>query len=170
MTDIMLDLETMSTKSNASIIAIGAVAFNENGITSEFYKEISLKSCADKGLDIDANTVTWWLNQSKEAQSKFFKNEEAIPLEEALKMFSEWFEFQGGSTIWGNGATFDNVILRNACEVCGVDYPVKFWNDMCYRTVKSLNPDIDFKRVGVYHYALDDAKSQALHLIDILNK
>ena len=167
----MLDLETMSTKNNAAIIAIGAVAFNEHdGIVAEFYQEISLESCQDHGLHIDANTVLWWISQSKDAQYKFKDNSKADSLLLGLIAFHKFCGKHLMGRIWGNGSTFDNVILRNAYELTHLEYPTDFWNDACYRTVRGLNPDIEFERFGVYHYALDDAKSQAMHLIKILNK
>lgn len=170
MADIMLDLETMSTKNNAAIIAIGAVAFSEHdGISAEFYHEISLESCQKHGLHIDANTVLWWIAQSKDAQDKFKDNSQADSLECGLIAFSEFCGKHLTGQIWGNGSTFDNVILRNAYEVTSNEYPAAFWNDACYRTVRGLNPSVEFNRVGTYHYALDDAKTQALHLIKILN-
>lgn len=170
MKDIMLDLETMSTKNNAAIIAIGAVAFDNTGISAEFYREISLADCQGLGMHIDADTVLWWLSQSKDAQSKFKNNSNSCSLNKALIEFASFCYNQKAGQLWGNGSTFDNVILRNAYELINLDYPVKFWNDACYLTARGLNPDIEFERVGIYHYALDDAKSQALHLIKILNK
>lgn len=167
MTDIMLDLETMSTKPNAAIIAIGAVAFNESGIVDKFYIQVRLSSCKELGLDIDPNTIIWWMKQGDEARSKFFDNGSALDLISALDSFSEFYLKHGGA-IWGNGATFDNVILRSAYEAVGQDAPWPFWVDSCYRTLKNMNPFIELKRVGTHHNALDDAETQAIHLIEIL--
>ena len=169
MNDIMLDLETMSTKPNAAIIAIGAVAFNKNGIVDKFYSQVKLSSCKKAGLDIDPSTVIWWMKQEEEARSKFFDNNSSGDLLSALNGFTAFYMTHGGA-IWGNGATFDNVILRSAYESLGIDSPWPFWVDSCYRTVKNLNPSVELKRVGVLHNALDDAETQALHLLDILNK
>ena len=46
--------------------------------------------------------------------------------------------------------------------------PWKFWNDRCYRTIKSMHPEVPMPRTGTHHNALDDAKTQALHLMAIL--
>jgi exodeoxyribonuclease VIII len=46
--------------------------------------------------------------------------------------------------------------------------PWRHWNDRCYRTVKSLYPDVKLERVGTHHNAVDDAESQARHLIAML--
>ena len=48
---VMIDLETMSTRSNASICSIGAVKFEGSTILDKFYCTIDLKSCKDGGLN-----------------------------------------------------------------------------------------------------------------------
>jgi hypothetical protein len=69
--------------------------------------------------------------------------------------------------MWGNGAAFDNVVLRNAFERAHLTPPWNFRQDMCYRTIKTLFPDVEMpERVGK-HNALEDAKWQAQHLIAI---
>jgi hypothetical protein len=96
-TEIMLDLETMSTKRNAAIMAIGAAE-----------------------MDFENNGVTF------------------------------------------DNVIIDNTILRDAFERLEWQCPWPSWNDMCYRTMQSMYPEVKApKRVGVAHNALDDAKSQA---------
>lgn len=170
MSKIMLDLETMGNGPNAAIIAIGAVAFDELGISSRFYKQASLSSSVSLGLDCDPSTVMWWMQQSDEARSAFKDNEKAEHICGVLAQFATWFCEVEGEEVWGNGAAFDNVILANAYRKNSINPPWKFWNDGCYRTIKSMHPDIELERVGTHHNALDDAESQAIHLIKILDK
>ena len=163
---VMIDLETMSTRSNASICSIGAVKFEGSTILDKFYCTIDLKSCKDAGLHVSKDTIKWWSEQNKEALRELTKNN--ISLEEALTKFTGWF----GPTslqIWGNGAVFDNTILTNAYFAIGKEPPWKCWDDRCYRTVKALFPWIKADlREGTYHNALDDAMHQTKHLIKIL--
>ncbi|MGL5669124.1 MAG: 3'-5' exonuclease [Shewanella sp.] len=168
---VMLDLETMGNSSNAAIIAIGAVAFNEKEIVGDYYTQISLESSVEHGMKMDASTVIWWLKQSDNARSAFKDNEKASELPVSLVDFSAWvlslIETHGDVNVWGNGVAFDNVILSNAYKACHLRQPWNFWNDRCYRTLKSTNLHIKMIRSGTHHNALDDAKSQALHLMDI---
>ncbi len=60
----MLDLETMGNTSNAAIISIAAVYFDETGVGRSFYHKVSLGSSCAIGLEMDADTVLWWLKQS----------------------------------------------------------------------------------------------------------
>lgn len=162
--NVMVDIETLGTGANSVILSIGAVEFNNDTITSEFYRIIDLQSCMNAGLEMDARTLIWWMQQSDGTRTLFNSAEREI-LSVVLTDFSGWLP--QNACIWGNGASFDNAILANAFDKVSIALPWKFWNDRCYRTVKNLYPNIKLERVGTYHNALDDAKSQALHLIEI---
>ena len=165
MKNVMVDLETLGTSSNAVIIAIGAVEFcKDAGLGRSFYEVIDPQSCVDQGLKIDVSTVMWWMKQSDAARAAF--DQPNRHMNAVLLEFALWFP--GGAALWGNGATFDNVILNNAYESARIKRPWERWSDRCYRTLKNLRPDIKLDRDGTHHHALDDAKTQALHAIQIL--
>lgn len=171
MSNVMVDLETMGNGNRAAIIAIGAVAFGKMGVDVDgFYVQVSLEDSVSRGLEMDASTVLWWLKQSGQARAAFTNNEQAEPLSSALGQFNTWLSRYSNVCLWGNGAAFDNTILSAAYRMCGIEQPWKFWNDRCYRTIKAMHPDISGTRVGTHHNALDDARSQAWHLIDICEK
>lgn len=165
--DVMLDLETMGSGPNAAIIAIGAVGFTPERIVHRFYRVVDLASSVATGGIIDASTVLWWLRQGNEARAQF--NLSGMPVEEALSEFSQWLApFGDGVKVWGNGAAFDNVILASAYRRLELPVPWKFYNDRCYRTMKAAHPGVKMERVGTYHNALNDAESQAQHLMAML--
>lgn len=174
--DIMLDFETMSTRHDAAIISIGAVVmdFKKSLIRADtFYKLVDLKTSVAAGGHLDPDTIMWWVTQ-KEGVRKQFAEDIALPLNEALQLFSSWISFftlDKEVRVWSCGATFDLVIAANAYKSVGIIKPWPYWGDMCYRTMKNLNPDVKApKREGTHHNALDDAKYQALHLIEIMKK
>ena len=119
---------------------------------------------------MSADTVLWWMEQSKEARSALVKN--PIPIGDALFDFSVWLTRHGDNVrVWGNGAAFDNVVLRAAYKNDNMKAPWSFRNDMCYRTMKNLHPGVVAgKREGTFHNAFDDAKHQAKHLVKILRE
>lgn len=168
MNNIMVDLETLGNGSNAVIIAIGAVQFDETGLGRTFYTTVDAQSCVDIGLRMDVSTVMWWMKQSNEARAAFDLPGERI--NNALHYFSAYIAETAGdkAEVWGNGATFDNVILANAYEEAGMKKPWKYWADRCYRTMKNMYPQITAEDVGTAHNALDDAMYQALHMVKIL--
>jgi exodeoxyribonuclease VIII len=172
MKDIMLDLETLGTGNNGAVVEIGAVGFDPRGAgigpNATFRRRITLESAMRYG-DVDAGTLLWWLQQSEAARTAVFldPNEIARPLDVALDDFSAWLEGPNEIAMWGNGATFDNIVIRSAYRAVGKKVPWSFRQDKCYRTVINLLPESrrpKFERVGMAHSAVDDAVTQALHL------
>jgi len=172
--DIMLDLETMSTKPNASIVAIGAVVmdFKTGKCHETFYNIVDLKTSVMTGGHLDPETIKWWLTQGELARSIF--KDVGLTLKESLEAFGNFVSFQNTNRrvrVWGNGASFDCVILREAYSSLGLALPWRWWDDMCFRTVKNLNPSVlPPERTGTHHNALDDAIYQAQHLISIMKE
>ncbi len=161
---VMLDIETLGKGNNACILSIGAVKFNPftNTIYDSFYVPVDPESCQALGLKIDASTVMWWLAPERDEGRTAMADEVRVDLPSALYGFVDWFGED--KPVWGNGSTFDNVIMSNAFAACNIDQPWKFWNDKCYRTLKGQAKSIKLKREGTYHNALDDAISQAKHM------
>lgn len=173
---VMVDLETMGKKNNAPIVAIGAVVFDPatGSIGESFYKVVCLESSVNWGAVIDPSTVIWWLKQSSEARSAIV-NDDAIPLQDALLLFREFVSdnVAGGSKkaqVWGNGASFDNSILRSSYDCIAEDYPWEYWNDRDVRTMVELGQAISFDPKttipfeGSRHNALADAIHQARYV------
>ncbi|EWD03135.1 exonuclease [Klebsiella pneumoniae] len=173
---VMVDLETMGKKHNAPIVAIGAVVFDPatGSIGESFYKVVCLESSVNWGAVIDPSTVIWWLRQSSEARSAIV-NDDAIPLQDALLQFREFVSdnVAGGSKkaqVWGNGASFDNSILRSSYDCIAEDYPWEYWNDRDVRTMVELGQAISFDPKttipfeGSRHNAFADAIHQARYV------
>ena len=166
MKNVMLDLETLGTRPNSAIIAIGAVEFDEDlGILSRYYQNVDLQSCIDKGLEVDGKTMMWWLRQSDEARSALRGN--VVELKDALKSFREYLKGDN-LQIWGNGVGFDNVILKNAYDKFRVYEPWDYRSDRCYRTLTCSLPSLKLEREGTHHNAVDDAEYQAEKLIKLV--
>lgn len=161
----MLDLETLGNRPGSVIVAIGAVKFGNGEIIDSFYGRVDPESCIALGLRMDCSTVMWWLQQESAARLEITKP--GKPLAQVLLAFSAWLA-DPDAEIWGNGAAFDNVLLGDAYDRAQLPRPWKFWNDRCYRTVKNIRPDVPMPRAGTHHNALDDAKSQAMHLMALL--
>lgn len=175
MNHIMLDLETMGTNSNAAIIAIGACFFEPSTgeIGAHFHQTIDLEDAGHFG-EIDASTVIWWMQQSEKAKEVFNPEESGLFID-ALIDFEEWLsqiENPKHRIVWGNGATFDNVILENGFKALPRSIvPWCHYNNRDVRTIVDLgrtilkfDPKIDMPFQGVKHNALDDAIHQAKYV------
>ncbi|EES9412464.1 exonuclease [Escherichia coli] len=173
---LMIDLETMGKNPDAPIISIGAIFFDPQtgDMGPEFSKTIDLETA---GGVIDRDTIKWWLKQSREAQSAIMTDE--IPLDDALLQLREFIDENSGEffvQVWGNGANFDNVILRRSYERQGIPCPWHYHNDRDVRTIVELGKAIDFEArtaipfEGERHNALDDARYQAKYVSAIWQK
>ncbi|HAW7241728.1 exonuclease [Escherichia coli] len=173
---LMLDLETMGKNPDAPIISIGAIFFDPQtgDMGPEFSKTIDLETA---GGVIDRDTIKWWLKQSREAQSAIMTDE--IPLDDALLQLREFIDENSGEffvQVWGNGANFDNTILRRSYERQGIPCPWRYYNDRDVRTIVELGKAIDFDArtaipfEGERHNALDDARYQAKYVSAIWQK
>ena len=161
MNNVMLDIETLGTDPGCPVIAIGAVKFDADSVSKDtFYLPITLQSNFDYGLKPSAATIEWWMGQETAAKTIF--GGERFNLAVALQEFQKWFSVD---SIWGNSARFDCGILLAAYQAVGLEAPWRFWHEKCYRTVKGFAPHIELVREGTHHNALDDARSQAEHLI-----
>jgi hypothetical protein len=166
----MLDLETMGTCPDAAIMAIGAVYFDKDRIESRFYEVIDLDSCVDSGGIMEASTVLWWMVQNDAARKAI--TSQGVSVLTALQHFNAWCQSLGEKkdlAVWGNGSDFDNVLLNATYSRMGMALPWYYYNNRCYRTIKSLYPDIKIRREGTKHNALNDAENQANHLMDIFD-
>lgn len=170
MTDIMIDLETLSTRSDAAIISIGACIFDlkTGEITDTFYKAIGLFDQKHYG-HIDPETVSWWLEQPDDTRLDIASTSGDQTLYEALIKLREFVRrhLTDSSRLWSNGSSFDLVILRNAYQRNQMNVIWKYWQERDCRTIYDLAKDIcgiDVKssqRTDTPHHALDDAIDQS---------
>ncbi|MDU2053830.1 MAG: 3'-5' exoribonuclease, partial [Escherichia coli] len=141
---LMIDLETMGKNPDAPIISIDAIFFDPQtgDMGPEFSKTIDLETA---GGVIDRDVIKRWLKQSREAQSAIMTDE--IPLDDALLQLREFIDENSGEffvQVWGNGANFENTILRRSYERQGIPCPWRYYNDRDVRTIVELGKAIDF--------------------------
>ncbi|EPA4282400.1 3'-5' exoribonuclease, partial [Escherichia coli] len=176
---LMIDLETMGTNTNAPIVVIGAVFFDpQTGeIGPVFYIVVSLTDAMNTGAVPDGGTIEWWLKQSSEARTAILTDQ--VKLRDALSRFREFINEYSDEKfvqVWGNGATFDNAILRTSYERLDIPCPWRYCNDRDVRTIVELGKTIDFDArtvipfEGVRHNALDDARHQAKYVTATIQK
>jgi len=175
MKHLMIDLETMGNKNDSPIVSIGAVFFDPatGELGADFYKVICLESAMAHGALPDASTIIWWLKQSSEARAAITVDD-AVSINDALiglcNFITRNCEQPGWLQVWGNGASFDNVILRSAYDRSMIPSPWKWFNDRDVRTIVELGRAIGFdpkKQMpfeGVQHNALADAVHQAKYV------
>lgn len=181
MIDVMVDLETLGTTTGHVILSIGACFFNPltGEIGHKFLRAIDLKSSIDKGFVINGDTLTWWLRDNPEALKATINVDKKESIDEALVSFMNFCDTYGQIAkvrLWANDPSFDTAMIMKACEMCNVEYKLKFWNNCDCRTIVRLYPPQLFKdykinnqRTG-YHTADADAVYQAQYISYILKE
>ena len=176
MTDIMVDIETLSTGTRAAILSIGAVMFDPiRGVEAApegFYKTIRRDTLVG---EMDESAWRWWLQQDA-AFEVFTDYENAASHETAIREFVEWCEFVRGEiyglTFWCKGAKMDAACLEWAITQLGLEVPWKYNRVMCYRSLENV-----CRRKGIFppypenanlHHALSDAIAQAKHVTKLV--
>ncbi|MEA3828050.1 3'-5' exonuclease [Enterobacter kobei] len=175
-THLMVDIEAFGKKADSPVVSIGAVFFDPStGNTgSEFYKVISLESAMASGGVPDASTIIFWLKASPEARSVLVMDD-AIPLDDALLQLNEFIAENAANgpeyvQVWGNGATYDNVLLEASYDRTGIRCPWKFWNNRDVRTIVELGkavgckPRYEIPFEGEPHKAISDALHQVKYV------
>lgn len=167
MRHVMMDIETLSTNSNGVITTISAVQFDlETGsIGKEFEIAIKVPQQVEKGAVIDIDTVSWWFSQDTKAIIAMLRLSKQ-DVEFALLAFNNWLKSLeqpvNEMKLWGNGVSFDNVMVRNLYKRHKIEFALPYWCDNDVRTLVTLG-NIDarnFKFEGVKHYGIDDCKHQ----------
>ena len=153
---VMVDIETLGLDPGAVIVSIGAARFGAGELGETFYRSVSLESCQEHGLKIDAGTLEWWLGQDETAQLQLTGGD---ALDEVLRAFADWYG--DADEIWANSPSFDCELLSTAFDRVGIEVPWDFWAERDFRTLKELPCAVETEHDGTEHDALDDAKHQA---------
>jgi len=163
--NVMIDIETLGLDIGSSIISIGAVKFDETGLGEELYRNVDLMSCEAAGLEIDAETLDWWLHQPVEVQGQLT---DGVTITTALNDLAVFIDEEDDSEIWANSPSFDCEMLEHAYDAVGLDVPWSFYHERDFRTLKELPVTVDVDQDGNEHDALDDALYQARVASEIL--
>jgi hypothetical protein len=164
LTDVMIDLETLATTPNATVLTVGAVRFNrydDELSTPEFlsmYARVDIDSCEVLELDISDDTLAWWAKQSEAAREEAFSSGDRTDIGTVLDMLADFCK--GAKSIWSHGANFDSVVCENLYRKMDKPIPWQYYNVRCSRTLFDLGINPDRPQVTA-HNALEDAYHQA---------
>ena len=109
----MIDLETLSTKPNATILTIGGVKFDPYSFTEPsqgMYFRVDVDSQTAMGRDVQQETIDWWATQPKEISEEALGDEDRIDLKYLIKQINKWSV--GVDVFWCQGPLFDYDILQ----------------------------------------------------------
>ncbi len=172
-TDVMIDLETLATSTDAAILTIGAVKFDPFGrdvqepAMDSFYVRVNLDSCDEIGLVSNDDTIAWWANQDAAVKEEAFGDgADRLHIRDAMDQLYKFC--WGAKRIWSNGAAFDVPICETAFKRLNKAIPWSFWQVRDVRTAFDLgiNPN---RPPVTKHHALEDAWNQAVGIQNVYN-
>ena len=172
---VMIDIETMSTRPDAALLAIGAVTFTvDNGVDPASAREwlVDLGDSVTHGGRMDPDTVLWWTQQSERARRALVATRqlrEQAALEGLAWMISS---LPAKPSIWANGSDFDLIILRSALHRHGMRDLWAYWQQRDLRTLRKLMTHVPapVRAEDDKHSALRDAVHQAEHCVALLRE
>lgn len=162
--DLMLDIETLSTRPNAVILSFGAVKFDPYDYRIDVEEGMDVKVDVDEqtamGRDVQEETLQWWSTQPSEVQEAALGETGRISVDEFTKQVNRMMV--GVDQIWCQGPAFDMVIIEDLYRQVGKPTPWQFWQVRDSRTLFGVFGDPRPKNRDSAHNALMDCVYQAM--------
>ena len=158
----MIDLETLSTNPNATILTVGGVKFDPytNVEPSQgMYFRVDVDSQTEMGRDVMQETLDWWGKQDPEIMEEALGDQDRISLDAMVKTINKWCV--GVDVFWCQGPLFDYAILQDIYKQLGHPVPWQYWQIRDSRTLFSLVPKDPNEKRDAAHNALADCYFQA---------
>ena len=112
-THATIDIETIDTCPEATVLSIGCVKFNpldNSEPHSELYFKVSIDDQDRLGRTARDDTIEWWSKQDPKIMEEAFDQKDAITVDESLRKLSKFSV--GVDTFWGQGYGFDYTIME----------------------------------------------------------
>ena len=170
--DVMLDLETLSTRPESVILTLGAVKFNPWGedvdAESGLYLRVNVDEQLQLGRHVQEETIDWWGKQSVEVREEALGETDRVSLEDTTRQLNRFLV--GVNNIWCQGPAFDIVILENLYRQLVKPTPWQFWQIRDSRTLFGVHGDPREKDRKAAHNALMDCYYQAVGVQEIYKR
>lgn len=161
---IMLDLETLGTTHDHTILTLGAVMFDPfepNKFSEELYLRLDVDEQIARGRKVNQSTIDWWANQSPEVRDEAFSEDDRVSINTMIKSLNRLCAKAPGCDIWAQGPVFDLAFLEDIYRQYEQPTPWHYWQIKDSRTIFQLFGDPRDRNAAGLHNALEDCKSQA---------
>lgn len=170
--DLMIDIETLSTRPNAVILSLGAVKFDPFSDRIDAEEGLDVKIDVDEqtalGRHVQEETLNWWATQPLEVQEAALGERDRVSLEQFTRMLNKMMV--GSDQIWCQGPAFDMVIIEDLYRQLGKPTPWQFWQVRDSRTLFGVFGDPRDKNRKNAHNALMDCVYQAMGVQEVYQK
>ena len=164
----MTDIETLSSRNDGAIIAIGICAFTAHPLDDEEEIVDAMEILIDPALAIghrNLDTIRWWNDQEEHVREKMFSGVTS-PWAACAQLTEFCNNYKKANEIWANPPQFDLILLRNLFNECGMKFPMHYRTERDFRTLAKLGQSKHIDYQSAYegldkHDAKDDAIAQA---------
>ncbi len=171
MKDLMIDIETLSSATDAVMIQLAGVYFDRNTgeCGEEFCMNIDENSCIDQGFKTNESTLAWWATQDQAILQAIRTNTHDV--KHVTEAFFNFYRSGGKDVqVWSH-ATFDFVIVQNYLEKLHKKF-------MYHKNARDIRTLVNLSGVDLTaydwnkktHNALDDCKFQVQYCVDAMKK
>lgn len=159
----MIDLETLSTRPDATVLTVGAIKFDpytEQEPHNGLYLRLNVDEQSDLNRHVDNGTLEWWGKQDEKIREEALGDEDRVPLTEFVRQLNKWCV--GLDELWCQGPLFDYAILQNLYAQLNTPVPWNYWQIRDSRTLFGMLPEDPRKSIQMdLHNALADCYFQA---------
>lgn len=163
--DMMIDLETLGTSSNAVVTQLGWALFDPKGNEGVYESggvHLEVQQQIDHGLSIDWDTIKWWMRQTSDAREVLVSSVRSSVTTELVALSDKYIRREC-SGVWSHGSNFDITIMENLYRRCGMKAPWGFRSIRDTRTLFSIAGDsLVWPKNRGKHIAEFDAIAQAI--------
>lgn len=171
---LMIDKETLALD-NPVVIQLGFVVFNKDKVLWTSSYNICPKSCVAIGMEMDLDTVSWWLKTNPSLLTSILDGN-SVSIEEALSFMFNVYKSFNCKGVMSNGSLADikwvHQLVKgiNKTNETKIEIPWSYKEEMCFRTMRALFPQYKGVEFGERHDALNDARYQVSVVQEIMNK
>ena len=123
----MIDLETLSTKPDATVLTVGAIKFDpytDLEPHSGLYLRLNVDEQSELDRHVDQGTLEWWAKQDEKIRNEALGDEDRVQLTEFVRQLNKWCV--GLDELWCQGPLFDYAILQNLYAQLNTPVPVSY--------------------------------------------
>lgn len=170
---LMIDVETLGTRSGSVVTQIGVCAFdiNKEGVYDKGLGiNLDPQDCLDYGMKVDWSTIRWWMEQTPEAQATLPRAGTGLSIHVAMRVIQDYINDLGRlEGVWANGQDFDLPLMANLFELAGCKVPWRYNLGRDIRTLRAVSdavndgfPEVERPQPAIPHNALSDCYAQVL--------
>ena len=138
----MIDLETLSTRPDATVLTVGAIKFDpytDLEPHSGLYLRLNVDEQSELDRHVDQGTLEWWAKQDEKIRNEALGDEDRVQLTEFVRQLNKWCV--GLDELWCQGPLFDYAILQNLYAQLNTPVPWNYWQIRDSRTLFGMLPE-----------------------------